>query len=183
MNQSADRRRSGASARAAALLGVAMVLGASSVGCSSKGSVSSASTTTIAAPGATRADPGSHAGATSTLDAGGAASVPGSTVAAPVKRYQSFCNLVESVQQKLGRLDPAKTTAAQRLAAAQETFGAVTAHAPQGLRADMITVNDFVQQAASLDAMAGSVPADLGPALQRVMAWFSTNCGIDLQVG
>lgn len=172
----------------AVVLGATLLVGVT-VGCSSgKASTETTRTTiartaTTATASATTARGGSTTPASSTtLAAGTAGSVPVTTGAA-AKPYAAFCKEVESVQQQLGALDPASTTPEQRLAAAQRAFAQVTADAPPSIKADLQTIDDFVKKAASLEALAGSIPPDLGPALQRVMQWFSTNCGVDLQLG
>ncbi|MBS1848616.1 MAG: hypothetical protein JST73_10100 [Actinobacteria bacterium] len=161
------------------------------VGCSSSGSsarnhpksgratTTSTSRSTVSHSSGTAATPG----VTSSLAPGVAGSVPAGTPGDATATNGAFCRQVTAVQRRLADLDPTKTSAADRLAASQQAFAEVTADAPASIKPDLVIVNDFVAHATSLDALAGTPPADLGPAMQRVVAWFSANCGVALQIG
>lgn len=112
-------------------------------------------------------------------------STPGtgtSTIPGPA-RYRAFCAKVLELQERLGSLDPSASTASERLDAAMRAFAQVTAIAPEEIRPDLEIVSAYVGQASSADALEHVPTDDVGPALQRVMIWFGSNCGIAWQVG
>ena len=184
------------SAAVAAVVFVGLVTGLSGCGSSSSSTHGHASVTSTHAKATTTASASASSGSpdttgasastiTTSIDPNVAASLPagaspGAKAAAP---DADFCKQVTADQQQLAQIDPTKTTPDQRLAASKKVFAVVSAAAPKSIKSDLETVNNFVAAADSIDVLAGPMPTRLTDSLQRVVAWFSTNCGIALSVG